>query len=215
MSFFRRKLGKQIIVAVIVLSFIAVSVLAVIVATHPVLGFDVNISRNVQAVGLRYLPLMELVSAFGTKTAAVVLPILASLFFLIYKKKREAAFILGTFGADVLNALLKQAIHRPRPTNIITIYQNLTDPSFPSGHVVHYVVFFGFLAVAILSIHKLNIVVRSIISFVSVLLIVLVSVSRIYLGAHWATDVIGGYLIGSLLLATMFVLYLEPKIKDL
>ena len=66
-------------------------------------------------------------------------------------------FILSTFIADAATFILKLLINRPRPTDtLVTIYQKLGDPSFPSAHVVHYVVFFGLLSVAIVEAKKVS-----------------------------------------------------------
>jgi undecaprenyl-diphosphatase len=96
-----------------------------------------------------------------------------------------------------LDLFLKYAFHRTRPTSeAVKVLQELTTPSFPSGHVVHYVVFFGFLLATMFYVPRIPKEVRIVIGAFCGFLILAVGFSRIYLGAHWATDVIGGYLVG-------------------
>src|SRR6185436_7935994 len=101
------------------------------------------------------------------------------------------------FLADWFNHSLKVLINRPRPSReLVEVLQRFDQISFPSGHVVHYVVFFGFLFAVMLANSRINLFTRVLVSIICIFLIMGVSVSRIYLGAHWATDVIGGYIMG-------------------
>ena len=85
----------------------------------------------------------------------------------------------------------------------------LLNGGIPSGHVVHYVVFFGFLLTVMIVDKKIPWFCRIIIGVSSVVLILTISISRIYLGAHWATDVFGAYLFGIFYLGILLTFYLK------
>jgi undecaprenyl-diphosphatase len=109
--------------------------------------------------------------------------------------------------ATLINNIIKYAIRRPRPDNaLVEVFQSLTSFSFPSGHVMFYTAFFGFMAFLsfTLVIHGwLRIVLVSLFS----LLVLLVGLSRVYMGEHWASDVIGAYLLGFLILIAAIRIY--------
>ena len=86
----------------------------------------------------------------------------------------------------------------------------IKEPSFPSGHVMFYVSAFGFLVAAALANLRPSALRRGIVA-VGGSLIGLVGASRIYLGAHWPSDVVAGYLFGSLYLGGVLELYTRAK----
>ena len=106
--------------------------------------------------------------------------------------KREAwLFALTMIGAGLLNITLKLAFKRPRPVPFF----NLSPPetySFPSGHSLTSAVFFGALA-AILTARIESRRVRLGVWIVSTTMFLLIGLSRIYLGVHYTTDVIAGF----------------------
>ena len=118
--------------------------------------------------------------------------------FLVRRQRVEALFVLATASAIVLTGVLKVLVSRPRPpsfaANPSPFFWSADQYSFPSGHVVFYVVFFGFIAFlawSLLAGYRRWVVIAA-----CGLLIVLIAPSRVYLGAHWASDVIGSYVIG-------------------
>jgi undecaprenyl-diphosphatase len=109
-----------------------------------------------------------------------------------------AAF--GALLAPAANLLVKGVIQRPRPTvDLVDVFQFLDSYSFPSGHVMFYVGFFGFLWFLVYTLLKRSALRTSMLILLGIL-IALVGMSRIYLGQHWASDVVGAYLLGSLML---------------
>jgi len=112
--------------------------------------------------------------------------------FAMRKWKREARlFALTMIGAGLLNITLKLAFKRPRPVPFF----NLSPPetySFPSGHSLTSAVFFGALA-AILTARTKSKRLSMAIWTVSVGMFLLIGLSRIYLGVHYTTDVIAGF----------------------
>jgi hypothetical protein len=89
---------------------------------------------------------MKFISVFGDAVGASLSVIVASLLFFLIYHRREAYFTLDVILPDLFNMLIKILIHRPRPTlEDAKILLKFTQTGFPSGHVVHYVVFFGFL----------------------------------------------------------------------
>ena len=136
---------------------------------------------------------MEGITFFGGKTwiiAAVL--ILTVLFFFV--KRRYAVYLLVTSATgSLLNILLKQLFQRERPD----IYPLITVEgySFPSGHSMGSFIFYISLAVVLSKWSKSKLL-DSVIILLFAILIMLIGISRIYLGVHYPSDVIAGFCAG-------------------
>lgn len=90
--------------------------------------------------------------------------------------------------------LLKYFINRDRPIGA-EIFES-SFYSFPSGHVLNSFFFYGFIAFLIFRFMKINIKIKYFLSSLLLLIIILIGLSRLYLGVHFLSDVVAGYLIG-------------------
>jgi undecaprenyl-diphosphatase len=123
----------------------------------------------------------------------------------------EALFLLLATGVNALNFALKRLVRRKRPAEPkVRVLRLIKEPSFPSGHVMFYMSAFGFLVAAALANLRPSALRRAIVA-VGGSLIGLVGASRIYLGAHWPSDVAAGYLFGGLYLGGVLELYTRAK----
>jgi membrane-associated phospholipid phosphatase len=151
------------------------------------------------------------ISEIGFATIAVPLTVCIAGIFWALRFRLEAVFILLTTSSNVLNALVKRLIKRPRPANeLVTVVRVINEPSFPSGHVMHYTNFFGLL-IYLLATNWRSGRLRNILIAICTALIVSIGPSRVYLGAHWPSDVMAGYLYGGLWFGGLMVLYLRIK----
>lgn len=116
------------------------------------------------------------------------------LWILLARRKRRAAvlFVVTVVGGLVLDAALKVAFHRPRPTPFFG-FPVPSSYSFPSGHALVSFCFFGVLAWIATS-HLALRWQRAFVWITAVVLIALIGASRIYLGVHYPSDVAAGYL---------------------
>ena len=107
--------------------------------------------------------------------------------------------------------IVKRLIKRPRPTNeLVTVVRVINEPSFPSGHVMHYTNFFGLL-IYLLATNWRSGRLRNALITICTALIICIGPSRVYLGAHWPSDVMAGYLYGGLWFAGLMAFYLRVK----
>jgi membrane-associated phospholipid phosphatase len=203
-------MNKRLLVfyALVVASIIG---LTIFIQIHPLSSFDLDITREIQKQrGWDPTLLMKLISAFGGAAGGTLSIVIPSLLFFLTHRRRESAFTLSVILPDLCNILIKTLIDRPRPTlEHARILTTFTETGFPSGHVVHYVSLFGFLLAVMIKDKSISSWWRILIGILSTFLIVTISISRIYLGAHWATDVIGGYLFGILYLGIILRFYFK------
>jgi undecaprenyl-diphosphatase len=182
---------------------------------HPVLAIDVTITREFQenqSAWLRYT--MIAVSLIGNVSVlSLGLIILATVLFWLVDLRLEAIMVVAVSAmSSLLNALIKYLVARPRPTtHLVDVIQIAGGKSFPSGHVMSYIAFWGLLFTLIIILFKGNHWWRTTLLITSALFVVLVGPSRMYLGAHWASDVLGAYLIGGVLLGVSLWIYLRLK----
>jgi len=154
--------------------------------------------------------LMKAISWFGYIPVAPVMVLSTALLFFIFKYKREALFLILTMISSLVSTVVKLLVDRPRPSDIyVRIIGKNLQASFPSGHVLFYVVFFGFLTLLMYRLKAIRKIIRILVSIVCLFLIFTIPVSRIYLGAHWFTDVLAGFLLGILCLAAIIFFYLK------
>ncbi len=204
-----RRVRARIFQAYVLVSLLAFAGLTLLANTAPVFGPDVEITRQLQenlpgwAIGL-----MQAVSWPGYGLQSVVLAALLTVAFFVSGLRWEAsAAAFAAASSAAMNALVKEAVSRPRPdASLVNVITELSTYSFPSGHVMFYVTFFGFLLFLSLRLLKRPWQ-RALVSAILILLIALVGLSRMVLGEHWATDVLGGYLLGSLMLALSIRFY--------
>ena len=202
----------------LVVAIIVLIDLAFLVHYHSVWGLDVYLSRDIQAEGdtanrkSAILDVLTWVSYFGKPVVTGVMIFVVAAIFWLLKYYRETIFVLLTPVAAAINFVVKLIVDRPRPDgSLVHVLDRELDPSFPSGHVNFYVVFFGFLIAAMFFTPKIPLWIRVLVALFSTAMIISISFSRIYLGAHWATDVLGGYLLGLILLSILLYFYLKPK----
>ena len=154
--------------------------------------------------------IFKFITEFGD---ALVLIIITLLSLVMLKNKRIAGSIaINLLIFPLLNALLKNMFKRPRPEGFRLIEE--TGYSFPSGHSMAAMAFYGLIIYFIFENVK-NKVARITICTILSLLIIGIGISRIYLGVHYASDVIAGFLVSIAYLVIYITIVLKLlKIKD-
>lgn len=177
--------------------------------------FDLYITTQIQKVDIGWFnSLMIGLSWLGNQTQAIISLVIGCLLFWVYKKKEFAVgLFVSTTGAVLVSEIIKLIVARPRPDPTI-IYQLETfvkADSFPSGHVLLYIGFYGFLLFSAFTLIKKP-VLRYTACGVLGLMVGLIGLSRIYIGSHWFSDTLASYLIGSIWLYLMVLLFRKIEV---
>ena len=187
----------------------AFTTLTILVKTTPSFPIDLAITKALQTIDSpAFAALMNLVSwpGFSPQSFIIAAIIVVILYALGFHWEAVAAMFAAIF-TSLVNVLVKNYIQRPRPgVDVVDVLRILDSYSFPSGHVMFYVGFFGFLWFLAYTLLKRSWM-RTLLLILLGGLIALVGMSRIYLGQHWASDVLGAYLLGSLCLVVTIELY--------
>jgi membrane-associated phospholipid phosphatase len=187
----------------------AFAVLTFMVKTIPSFPIDLEIERALQSINSPiFAALMYLISWPGFSPQSFILSVLIVLAIYMLGLRWEAiTAVVAALLPPLVNVLVKDWIRRPRPTiDLVNVFGILNSYSFPSGHVMFYVGFFGFLWFLVYTLLKRSWRRTLLLIFLGSL-IGLVGISRIYLGQHWPSDVLGAYLLGGLTLIGILQFY--------
>jgi undecaprenyl-diphosphatase len=133
---------------------------------------------------------MESATFIGSNVVLIPVALVALALLLVAKQGREAFFVLLAIGGSLLlNGVMKPFFQRPRPQ--LPWAQVLPDYSFPSGHAMNSLALF--VALAIVAWHLWGGRVGMAATSAAAALVLLIGVSRIYLGYHYLTDVVAGF----------------------
>lgn len=171
----------------------------------PLARWDVRLARWLagerSSVGNDFFRVLTYV---GSPAAALVISFIACV--VLYRRRRLAEVALLTVvlaGGELLNVILKLAFHRPRPE---VAFLHLDTYSFPSGHAMLSTAAYGTLAYLAWSRWR-TMPARVAVVLGAVVLVGLISFSRLYLGVHYLSDVLGGAAGGVFWLAVSIALY--------
>jgi membrane-associated phospholipid phosphatase len=192
-----------------VASAVAYVILLLLVRRNPRSHLDLTATLALQR---NHHPLIEgvmsYVSWFGFRPQSLLLPLTALAGFWKLGFRLEALLLVFAWGSSGFSFLSKQLVRRPRPdhTLVRVVIARIRDSSFPSGHVVHYLTFWGFFVYLLLT-RVRHSRVRLALAAVFGPLLALVGPSRIYLGHHWTSDVLGSILLSTAYLTGLITIY--------
>ena len=173
-----------------------------VIHQDPLTQFDVSLLEWVHA---RATPTgYAIFSAISFLGSPVTLTLLALAVSLLLAARRQWIFLAGWLaafaGGGLLDAVLKLAIRRPRPP-YATAFLHHYSWSFPSGHAMVSLIGYGMLAYLLVALWSHRPGTRISIVLGAALLVVAIGFSRLYLGVHYFSDVVGGYAAGVLWLS--------------
>jgi membrane-associated phospholipid phosphatase len=187
--------------AVAIVAAVVVGILAGIVVMNPYLPLDATVQRDIQATNLA--PLTLTFPFFSWLGGPGGLPMQAIVMLLVLLFNRRAWILaLAAFAGGLWYEIVVHLVNRPRPTagQILRVTEHPGSTSFPSGHLI-----FITISVAVLMLclgHRyLPRWARPIGWAVVAAIVVTVGLDRIYVGAHWPSDVLAGILIAAAWLA--------------
>lgn len=195
-----KKINKKIFIPISLLLLFIINTILVIsnkvsLIDKSIHDFVIKFSSEVTTT------IMKIFTFFGSTIFIVILSIILFIIFIILKQKDKAfktagAIIIST----IINNIIKIIIRRPRPEYMTVVEKTF---SYPSGHTMASTTLYGILLYLLL---KSNLNKTYKIGFGIILgnLPLLVGISRIYLGAHFFTDVFGGYLLSGLILTIVY-----------
>ena len=162
-------------------------------------------------------PVMLEITTLGTGTVVMTIVAVAAMFLWLSNHKYSAALLLiATAGGIVLNGLLKVGFGRPRP-QIFEWGTHAVSLSFPSGHAMSSAVVYS--TVAYLAARLQRRMWHRVLTMVgAVILILVISASRLYLGVHYPSDVLAGIIIGlawaAFCMATLEAIQVYGRIRE-
>lgn len=170
-----------------------------VVTRDPVVQVDLAVSEKLQALSS---PIVTTIMVLFT-TLGDFVTVGFCLTGLVVYKWRERPYLIGSWlitilGGELLNLLLKEWIHRPRPEMVL---YHVRGYSFPSGHAMVSLVAYG-LITYLLCLKKRSWKVRTTLMCGCAIVVLLIGLSRIYLGVHYFSDVIAGFAAGGVWLST-------------
>lgn len=208
MPFRMRKLERQeltwlalgLVASVLLLAFVT---LAGKVAEGDTTALDTRILRSLRSsadlskpIGPHWLEWTMLdLTAIGGPTVLSLVVVMIAGFLIVQRRYRTAVVVACTsFGGMLATSVLKQMFARPRPS-IVPHLREVTSSSFPSGHAMQSAIVYLTLGAMLMRIVEGRMA-KLYVLCMSAFLSLLVGCSRVYLGVHYPTDVIGGWIIG-------------------
>ena len=191
------------------------ALLTFLVKTTPSFTIDLQITKAIQMISFPlFTASMNLISwpGFGPQSMIITGLIIALIYGFGLHWEAVMALFAAAFSTGI-NVLVKDLVQRPRPTSgTVNVIATLNSYSFPSGHVMFYLGFFGFVGFLAFSLLKPSLK-RTLLLVLVGGLIALIGISRIDLGQHWASDVLGAYLLGTLTLVVIIQIYRWGKTR--
>jgi membrane-associated phospholipid phosphatase len=170
------------------------------VSRHPQTLKEIVLTRVVQRKQTTLKRRLVKVLSTATGSAIVLNLLVVPVAFLLWRKKFgiEALMAPATLWSNsLIRTGIKGLIGRPRPKPLLVrVKGQAMGKSFPSGHVASSINFWGWLFTVAMFRKEMNQALRNVLLGISPLFIALVGPTRVYLGDHWTTDVLGGYLFG-------------------
>jgi len=184
------------------------------------MGLITSIFRNIDAIAENFflvrrtpagIKFFSAITWLGEWKALVILGILIIILFWLKNKKRFIRpFLAAVIGAEISGQIIKAVLHRPRPLHGVGMENTL---SFPSGHALIAAAFYGFLIYYFWQ--SLESRAKKYAYLIAGLIIILaIGFSRLYLGVHYFSDVIGGYILGAIWLAVGIYIHQKNSKKE-
>jgi undecaprenyl-diphosphatase len=207
----RRSFNRNILIALIILAILGL-VSSIYAWRELRAPFDLPITIWLQSFDNSTLrSTMEWVSYIFGSWRATLIVITGALALWRIRGGKEAIFFALAGIISTIHVAIKFLIQRPRPlASLVEIFSIETSQGYPSGHAFTSILILGFLLYLVLtSVSQRSLRIISLVFFS--LLILLVVASRVFLGVHWTTDVLGGYIIGGFFLTGLIWLYERVK----
>lgn len=169
--------------------------------------FDRQFNRYITTIQVPlFITLSEVIGyIFEPINIIIICLLISGIIFFLGRRKQALFFGITMLVSGILAYFFKYVVARTRPENALLVE---SFSSFPSGHALISAVLGGFIISFLISRikHKTN---KSILTILTVLAVLLIGATRIYLNVHWLSDVIGGFLLG------LFVFSFSMLIKEL
>jgi undecaprenyl-diphosphatase len=180
-----------------------------LVRTRAMLQFDLRVTRYLQKSGNPFWNVVNKWLTFmGNSTTSILLALGVLAVAYAMGTTRAGIYAVATLVAHPINVVLKNIFDRKRPGE--DEVQIFPGPrwgfSYPSGHAMISTAFYGFVAVLIW-LHVVPMPTRLALMAPFILLPPLIATSRVYLGAHWLSDVVGGMTGGMIIVVILAALY--------
>ena len=204
--------------AITTLAFLILTLFVKIDFTHGPFPFDRPIQTwafHLQSSsGLTYF-FSHMTNIFGDKGGIIVAVLLALVLYLLFKQKEATIWFAVTVVLSLaLNTVIKVIIGRERPDiHRLAAFVNEAGKSFPSGHSIFATIIFG--SIFFICLGKLkNRSSKILLGILCIILIALVMFSRIFVGVHYPSDTIGGFLEGISILLLTYPAYIKYQEKS-
>lgn len=153
---------------------------------------------------------LTIITSLANYKSILIYNIIIIGYMIISKKSKLLMIPFNSILSVLFNNLFKIIFRRNRPLLIALIKE--TGYSYPSGHAMISILFFGTISYLV---SKSNLKYKNIIRVVIGIFIIIIGISRIYLGVHYASDIIGGYLLGLIvLLSSNMIINRSDKIES-
>lgn len=177
---------------------------------------DTAISQAVQSVDAAGAgTVVSFLNATFDASSLIVITAVLALVLGVMGRYPQMILLAATSLSQVMNAVLKQLVGRPRPEDgVVQVTEQASGLSFPSGHTMGTVVFFGiivYLSFQLIRHRHLRLLVQAL----AISQMFAIGFSRVYTGAHWPSDVLGGFLWGAWTIALLIACHrrLYPRFE--